>query len=339
MFNKPFRSHYTGGLRTAALALAAAGLAVGCAPPAYQTHAAPATHPATDSTDSTDSTACLQDPLLDSNNLAKALIQDPGDPGALFFEGLRQELKGDLAEAREHYSAVADGQRDQTFDWACGAFDYSQASLKNSALDRLVAIGLAQGGAQPQADPKAVASVTPLRPQPPRAQLADAGLDGVSPLRSEAPPEIAAEGLPPVRGDAQGARALGLPRPGSIATPLGVSADQEASMNPAAPEPEAVAVAAPPPAPEARTPAPAGPEYSANFASYSSEDRAHEYRKDLLERFDAKLAPLETFVHMVDLGDRGLFYRVGARGFQNRDEVLAFCSRLGKQDCIPMVLK
>lgn len=295
-------------LRLVGLLTAATGLVAGCAVPMHQSAVA------------VDTRACLQDPLLERNSLADALIKDPADPGALFFEGLRQELSGHHLKAREHYGAVVEGERDQAFTWECEGIAYRDASLKQTALDRLVDLGLSQ---EPAAEPvpSAAGAVEPMAPTH---------------------AEITPLGAVALRGDDAGARALGLPKPGSIATPMGVAATQASARQaePAAAlepqkEPAAPPAAVPEPSESDQTPG----EYTANFASYRNQERAHNFRKALMERYPAELTSHETFVRMVDLGSKGLFYRVGARGFTDRDAVLAFCSSISGQDCIPMVLK
>jgi hypothetical protein len=160
------------------------------------------------------------------------------------------------------------------------------------------------------------------------------------------PPPSAAPSLPPPA--AVGVESLPPPRPG--AAPATTLAPPAATISPA-PLPATAAVKLPPPAAPSAAPAaaPASPPRAAATAA------AGQTRIQLVAMRDAQsavaawqklkqqhaqvLGPLSPIFERADLGDKGVYHRVQAGPFADRNAAAAACATLkaAKQDCVVVI--
>jgi cell division protein FtsN len=99
----------------------------------------------------------------------------------------------------------------------------------------------------------------------------------------------------------------------------------------AAPPPQAAKAITPPQAAKTTTP-PAAPASSGGFVvqvgAYKSQEEADNAWKAYKARHAALLSGYNSNVQKVDLGEKGIWYRLRVAGFASRDAAAAFCDRL-----------
>jgi cell division protein FtsN len=109
----------------------------------------------------------------------------------------------------------------------------------------------------------------------------------------------------------------------------------------AAPPPQAAKDITPPQAAKATTP-PAAPASSGGFVvqvgAYKSQEEADNAWKAYKARHAGLLSGYNSNVQKVDLGEKGIWYRLRVAGFADRDIASSMCERLkadGAPPCIP----
>ncbi|MCB1477095.1 MAG: SPOR domain-containing protein [Rhodobiaceae bacterium] len=174
------------------------------------------------------------------------------------------------------------------------------------------------------------APVTPAPVAPPSAPLRIANAPAAPSREGDAP---AVQREAPAPAPTQPVNNVPAGRPLSL-TP---SAINNAPSTPApAPAPTRVATAqpAPSPAPVATSSGPAGT-YVVQVASRKSEDQAQSAVSAIKSRYNAALGGYVPNVERADLGDKGVFYRVGVGPISSQQEAVSLCERLKSagQDC------
>ncbi|MEX0838193.1 MAG: SPOR domain-containing protein [Parvibaculum sp.] len=119
------------------------------------------------------------------------------------------------------------------------------------------------------------------------------------------------------------------------------TADVGAVPEAAAPEPEAVVPAAPSAAPAPAAPAPtpsvaSGGAFVVQLMAVREEAAAKPAYEGLQKKHGALLSAHALDVERADLGERGIFYRVRAAGFESKAAAIETCSKLKSagQDCL-----
>ena len=140
-----------------------------------------------------------------------------------------------------------------------------------------------------------------------------------------APPQVAAQPAAPEPA----APELGAPEPAAPEP----AAPEPAAPEPAAPEPAAAAVPAPPVQTAARTPSGA---YVVQLAALRARAGTRPAWTRLQRAHPMLLGDKELTVQEIDLGERGIFYRVQAGFFPDRAGASALCRALKarQQDCL-----
>ncbi|MGB1118830.1 MAG: SPOR domain-containing protein [Parvibaculales bacterium] len=128
------------------------------------------------------------------------------------------------------------------------------------------------------------------------------------------------------------AQAIARPMPKPAAEPKPEPAAEPVAQ--ATPAPEPTTTPAPAPAPDA-VPA-ARQDYMVQLAASRSRALARSVYTRLQGEYDDLLGRRDPFILRVDLGDRGIFYRVNVAGFATKAAADSFCADLKKrgQDCL-----
>ena len=204
-----------------------------------------------------------------------------------------------------------------------GFFDiatrYAELDAKNAPLppqtESVEAEAITEPEALALAGPPLETAPGPAEKLPPEAE---------SPLASA--PQIAAAPEPPPAPAAPAAA----PLPEPPATPSAATPAPPAASLPAPSETPAPQVAALPPAT-----APAGP-YLVQLAALKSQDDARPAWGRLQKAHTVLLSERDLAIQEIDLGERGIFYRVQAGYFPGRASALELCTALKTrgQDCL-----
>ena len=132
--------------------------------------------------------------------------------------------------------------------------------------------------------------------------------------------------------EAEPAQAIARPMPKPVVKPAPEPVAQAAPVPQSEPKSETVPVeqAAPEPAPAARQ------DYMVQLAASRSRALARGVYARLQTEYDDLLGRRDPFILRVDLGDRGIFYRVNVAGFATKAAADSFCADLKKrgQDCL-----
>ena len=132
--------------------------------------------------------------------------------------------------------------------------------------------------------------------------------------------------------EAEPAQAIARPMPKPVVKPAPKPVAQAAPVPQSEPKSETVPVeqAAPEPAPAARQ------DYMVQLAASRSRALARGVYVRLQTEYDDLLGRRDPFILRVDLGDRGIFYRVNVAGFATKAAADSFCADLKKrgQDCL-----
>ena len=130
------------------------------------------------------------------------------------------------------------------------------------------------------------------------------------------------------------AQAIARPMPKPAAEPKPEPAAEPVAQATPAPAPEPTTTPAPAPAPDA-VPA-ARQDYMVQLAASRSRALARSVYTRLQGEYDDLLGRRDPFILRVDLGDRGIFYRVNVAGFATKAAADSFCADLKKrgQDCL-----
>ena len=179
-------------------------------------------------------------------------------------------------------------------------------------VDPVVEQGMELGSASGETAPAAMAEATPTQDAPAESTVAE----GAPP-----PPAVATK---TVEMPADQAAASTAPEPEKPAP--AESAESKVSEVPATPEPKAPVTAESAPQVAA---APSG--FRIQLAALRSRDAAQAEWGNLQRRFPALLEQLQLNVQHVDLGDKGVFYRVQAGPLSDRTAAQSLCSRFKEQ--------
>ena len=173
-------------------------------------------------------------------------------------------------------------------------------------------------------------SETSVQVSPPRSDLNSAPkAETLARLRAAEPAQAIARPMPkPAAKPAPEPVAQAAPEPNSEPKSEPVPAEQSAPK----PEPKTVPESEPKPVPE---PA-ARQDYMVQLAASRSRALARGVYARLQTEYDTLLGRRDPFILRVDLGDRGIFYRVNVAGFATKAAADSFCADLKKrgQDCL-----
>jgi len=115
----------------------------------------------------------------------------------------------------------------------------------------------------------------------------------------------------------------------------------EQSMQPPPPKPAAVSMDSGSPAEQNAMPAkPVGPQPGIHLASYRSKRDAERGWSQLRRAYKAELGKLQSDISKVDLGAKGIFYRLKAGPFADKGQAQAICAKLKRrrQFCKPTLM-
>ena len=126
------------------------------------------------------------------------------------------------------------------------------------------------------------------------------------------------------------AQAVARPMPKPAAEPKPEPASEPVAQATPAPAPEPTTTPAPDAVPAARQ------DYMVQLAASRSRALARSVYTRLQGEYDDLLGRRDPFILRVDLGDRGIFYRVNVAGFATKAAADSFCADLKKrgQDCL-----
>jgi len=174
------------------------------------------------------------------------------------------------------------------------------------------------------------APVTPTTPAPPDAlaRLAEAPA-APTPASAQAPAPAPAAAAPQARPEA-----TSQPAPANVPTGRPLSLTPSGINTAPAPTRVASAPVQTASVPVATAPAPAG-SYVVQVASRKSEDLARSAADSIQSRYSSALGGNVPRIERADLGDKGVFYRVGIGPLSSQQQASAICERLKSagQDC------
>lgn len=186
----------------------------------------------------------------------------------------------------------------------------------SGTIESLITESIAQSEAASVGERLASQPETGVQVSPPRPDLNRAP-------KAETPAEPRA---------AEPAQAIARPMPKPVVKPASEPVAQAAPVPQSEPKSETVPVeqAAPEPAPAARQ------DYMVQLAASRSRALARGVYARLQTEYDDLLGRRDPFILRVDLGDRGIFYRVNVAGFATKAAADSFCADLKKrgQDCL-----
>jgi type IV secretory pathway VirB10-like protein len=116
--------------------------------------------------------------------------------------------------------------------------------------------------------------------------------------------------------------------------PVAEPVEAVAERAPAKPATESKSASVPAPQPEAN--APIRKRFMAQVAATRSRALARSTFGDMQKKYPQLLSGRDPLILRVDLGPKGIFYRVNIGGFDNRGDAVEFCAALKKvgQDCL-----
>ncbi len=186
----------------------------------------------------------------------------------------------------------------------------------SGTIESLITESIAQSEAASVGERLASQPETGVQVSPPRPDLNRAP-------KAETPTEPRA---------AEPAQAIARPMPKPVVKPAPEPVAQAAPVPQSEPKSETVPVeqAAPEPVPAARQ------DYMVQLAASRSRALARGVYARLQTEYDDLLGRRDPFILRVDLGDRGIFYRVNVAGFATKAAADSFCADLKKrgQDCL-----